>query len=547
MAENALLRIAIEKLPLGLSMFDQDDKLLLANKQYGQIWNLPEELSEPGTSFSVIMKQSFGEETEQSRSQSVPPLGISSVRRREWRMDNGRHIEIVVTRLPDGRSIALHEDVTAQRQAEAQITYLAEHDQLTGLPNRNVMLSRVSEYLQRNERGDDLAALWLNLGSFKLVNDSYGHSFGDKLLCLAADRLRKCSRKTEFLARCDGDEFVILQCGPQQPASSSELAQRLIDEFSHTFNIEDNLAQVGLSVGIALAPGDGNSAGELIKNAHLAMDRAKENGRNTFCYFESQMDARIQSRRVMEIDLRSALQRKELHLAFQPLLDLKQGKITAFETLLRWRHPSKGNVSPADFISVAEQAGLIIPIGQWVLAQACQVAKSWPSDIRVSVNLSPMQLAHASLIDDVNTTLADTGLDASRLEIEITESVMMEDPSQALIQLQALSKLGVRLAIDDFGTGYSSLSYLHSYPFDRIKIDRSFVRDLENNPEAQTIISAMVNLGVNLNLAVTVEGIETEQQLQAVRSTGAGEVQGFLFSKPLPAEHVVGLLNTLKV
>ncbi len=546
LAEYALLRIAVEKLPLGLSMFDENDKLLLANKQYGQIWGLPEAVTQAGTSFSEIMEHTFGHETTESKSQVKPPPG-AAVRRREWKMDDGRQVEVVVTRMADGLTISLHEDVTEQKNTEAKISYLAAHDQLTGLPNRSAMSDRIKECLQRNERGEDMAVLCLNLDRFKLVNESFGHNVGDMLLCQAAERLRKCSRKTDYLVRSSGDEFIIIQCGTPQPASSSGLSRRLIEVLAEPFDLDGHLAQIGVSVGIVVAPNDGKDASELLKNAHLALTRAKHSGRNSYCFFEHEMDARIQARGMLESDLRAAQKRSELALVFQPLLDLKQKRITAFETLLRWHHSSRGSISPADFIPIAEESGLIIPIGKWVLSQACKLASQWPADIRVSVNLSAMQLTHASLIEDVQSALAEAGIDATRLEIEITESVMMSDPKQAMVQLRALSNLGVSLAIDDFGTGYSSLSYLHSYPFDRIKIDRSFIRELENKPEVLTILSAMVNLGRNLDLAVTVEGVENEQQMDAVRETGACEVQGFLFSKPLAAEKALGLLSTLKI
>ena len=541
-AQNALLRTALEHLPLGMCMFDGGDRLLLANRRYQTLWNLPEQVLRPGTSFAEIMAVTQGVETEASRTQPPLPSGSTGTRRREWQLDDGTLIEVTVTRLADGSCVALHEDVTEQRRAQAQVAYLATHDALTGLRNRGALRDELQSLLARNKRGEDLAVLCLDLDRFKEVNDLLGHSAGDALLRQVAERLRQCARETDFVVRLGGDEFAVLQCGAPQPSSSTALARRIIAALGMPFELDGHRAQIGGSVGIATAPFDGEEPEQLLKCADLALYRAKSDGRGILRYFEPAMDAQIQARRSLEADLRSALALDQFHLVYQPQVDTDSGAVSGFEALLRWQHPVRGSVSPAEFIPLAEETGLIVEIGRWVLAQACRDAVNWPLDVTLAVNVSAVQFAEGSLVREVVRALDDSGLEPGRLELEITESVLMRDAEQALLMLRELRKCGLRVAMDDFGTGYSSLSYLRSFPFDRIKIDRSFIRDIETDAEAQAIVRAVAGLGRSLGMAITVEGVETLAQLAAVRREGCRDVQGYLFSRPRPAADVPDMI-----
>ena len=519
-------------------MFDGSDRLLLANRRYRSLWDLPEHVLRPGTHFSEIMSETRGVETESSRRQAQLPPGMTGTRRREWQLDNGTLIEVTVTRLADGSCVALHEDITEQRRAEAQVAFLATHDVLTGLPNRGALRDELERQVARNKRGEDLAVICIDLDRFKIVNDLLGHPAGDALLRQVAERLRHCARETDFFARLGGDEFAVLQCGAPQPSSSTNLARRIIEALSAPFDLDGQRAHIGASVGIALAPVDGDEPEQLLKSADMALYRAKSDGRGIMRYFEPEMDAQIQARRALESDLRSAVAAEDFQLAYQPQVATDTGTVNGFEALLRWQHPVRGSVSPAAFIPLAEETGLIVAIGQWVLTQACRDAVAWPASISVAVNVSAVQFAEGSLVQSVMRALADSGLEPNRLELEITESVLMRDAEQALSMLRELRRHGVRVAMDDFGTGYSSLSYLRSFPFDRIKIDRSFIHDIETNAEAQAIVRAVSGLGRSLGMATTVEGVETQGQLAAVRREGCRDVQGFLFSRPRPAAEV---------
>ena len=342
--------------------------------------------------------------------------------------------------------------------------------------------------------------------------------------------------------RLGGDEFAVLQCGAPQPSSSTALARRIIAALGMPFELDGHRAQIGGSVGIAIAPFDGEEPEQLLKCADLALYRAKSEGRGILRYFEPAMDAQIQARRSLEADLRSALALDQFHLVYQPQVDTDSGTVSGFEALLRWQHPVRGSVSPAEFIPLAEETGLIVEIGRWVLAQACRDAVNWPLDVTLAVNVSAVQFAEGSLVREVVRALDDSGLEPGRLELEITESVLMRDAEQALLMLRELRKCGLRVAMDDFGTGYSSLSYLRSFPFDRIKIDRSFIRDVETDAEAQAIVRAVAGLGRSLGMAITVEGVETLAQLAAVRREGCRDVQGYLFSRPRPAADVPDMI-----
>jgi diguanylate cyclase (GGDEF)-like protein/PAS domain S-box-containing protein len=442
-----------------------------------------------------------------------------------------------VLRTPSGEPdciLTLGTDLTEQKQAEARIAHLAHYDPLTGLANRALFTREMDAALSRVQRLDHkVALLCLDLDRFKAVNDSYGHMTGDQLLTEVAERLRSCVRKSDIIARMGGDEFAIIQ-DIETPEDAQFLAGRIIEAMNLPITINDTTLEVGVSVGIALAPLDGMDANNLLSRADLALYRVKAEGRNGWCFYRPEMDAQLQSRIEMEHDLKLALANNQFQLYYQPLLNLDTGHIVSFEALLRWRHPLRGMVSPAEFIPLAEECGLIGQLGEWVLNEATQTAAQWPQDWRVAVNISPLQFRHKSLVNLVMKALKTSGLPAMRLELEITESVILEDETHNLAILNAIRALGVRIAMDDFGTGYSSLSYLRTFPFDKIKIDQSFVRDLPHDKNALSIVRAITDMAQSLGVLITAEGVETQAQMDALKALNCGEAQGYLIGRPAP-------------
>ncbi|KJC49650.1 diguanylate cyclase [Bradyrhizobium sp. LTSP857] len=434
-------------------------------------------------------------------------------------------------------------DITERKRAEARLAFMAQHDGLTGLPNRNLLRQQVDEMLLHTRRGaEKVAVLMLGLDNFKAVNDTLGHAVGDKLLRGVAKRLRSTLREDDALARLNSDEFAIAQSGLTRPEDAVMLAKRLLEAIADPYLLDGHSVVIGASIGIAMAPGDGDDSEKLLKSADMALSRAKLDARGTFAFFEAALDAKAQSRRKIEVELRDAIQSDVLRPYYQPLVDLSSGRITGFEALVRWPHPERGMVSPAEFIPVAEDTGLINPLGGLMLRRACLDAATWPDDVRVAVNLSPLQFRSGNLLSVVTDALKHSGLPPRRLELEITETLLLEKSAQVLATLHALRALGVRISMDDFGTGYSSLSYLRSFPFDKIKIDQSFVRDLGANRESQAIIRSIVSLGKGLGVIITAEGVETEAELSCLRAEGCDEGQGFLFSKARPNVEIISLL-----
>ena len=435
-------------------------------------------------------------------------------------------------------------DITERKRAEARLAFMAQHDGLTGLPNRSLLRQQMDDLLLHTRRSPEkVAVLMLGLDNFKAVNDTLGHGIGDKLLRGVAKRLRSTLREEDVLARLNSDEFAIVQGGVARPEDAVLLARRLLEAIGDPYLLDDHSVVIGASIGIAMSPGDGDESEKLLKNADMALSRAKKDFRGTFSFFEAEMDARAQSRRKIEIELRHAIENDLLRPHYQPLIDLATGRITGFEALVRWPHPERGMISPGDFIPVAEETGLINAVGGLMLRRACTDAALWPDDVRVAVNLSPLQFRVGNLLSMVMETLKQTGLAATRLELEITETLVLEKSSQVLATLHALRSLGVRISMDDFGTGYSSLSYLRSFPFDKIKIDQSFVRDLGSNRDAQAIVRSIISLGKGLGVTITAEGVETEAELSCLRNEGCHEGQGFLFSRARPNAEIVSLLK----
>jgi diguanylate cyclase (GGDEF)-like protein/PAS domain S-box-containing protein len=485
-----------------------------------------------------------------SHTQALQQVGDVYSSGRDWRHIKADGSEIQV--LTFGRRVAFDGrdgylvavvDITERRKAEARIAYMAHHDGLTNLPNRDFYQERLRQALERAEAGKHVAVLCVDLDLFKNVNDSFGHPIGDRLLKQVAERLRAQVRGDNIAARLGGDEFAIVLASGATPNEASDFADRLINVLSARYDIDGIEAVVGASIGIALSPGDGTTSEELMRNADMALYRAKSDGGGVHRFFEREMDRQAQKRRDMERDLRAAFANGEFELHYQPLVDIAANRISGFESLLRWRHPEKGMMSPAEFIPVAEDIGLIVALGEWVLREACTEAAKWPAEVKVAVNLSPVQFRSRNLVQAVVSALAHSGLSPRRLELEITETVFLAETEVNLAILHQLRELGVGISMDDFGTGYSSLSYLRSFPFDKIKIDRSFVKDLAKRSDCVAIVRAISGLGRSLNITTTAEGVETTDQLDWLRAEGCNEVQGFLFSAARPASEIERLLT----
>jgi diguanylate cyclase (GGDEF)-like protein len=483
--------------------------------------------------------------TQISRKRAEQQVVTANEELRKANDDLERRVEERTRRLIDATQ-RLKEEIADREELQARSQYLAFHDSLTGLGNRVLFKEQLDEALKDvSVTPHPLAVLFLDLDGFKAVNDTLGHSVGDLLLKTIASELRDLLPPIDRIARLGGDEFAILQVSSPQPASSISLAQKIVDVVSLSHCIEGHEVTVGASVGIAIAnPGEINSE-SFLKSADLAMYSAKSEGRGTYRIFDPQMDAIVQSRRSLERDMRTGLAQGDFSLSYQPLVNLKTQKVTAFEALMRWQHAERGSVPPSEFIPVAEEMGLIVQLGEWALRRACVEAIGWPEDIRVSVNLSSLQFSKGNLVSTVMNALASSGLPASRLELEITESVLLEKSERNIAILNQLRELGVRISMDDFGTGYSSIGYLRSFPFDKIKIDKSFVRDLLVDEGSLAIVRAIAGLGVSFGMTTTAEGVETEEQVRCLKLEGCVEVQGYLYSKPVPAGEVAGLLAGL--
>ena len=459
-----------------------------------------------------------------------------------WVLARGR----VVHDAEDGRPLRVvgtQIDITRRKDAERRIEHMALHDALTGLPNRALFRSRLDhEIAQAAGQGGAFAVLVADLDAFKAVNDALGHPAGDGLLRNVSDRLRSVVREGDTVARLGGDEFALILARLNDASEASRMVQRMIDVVGEPVELDGHLTSIGVSVGIAMGNGANADADQLFKNADIALYRAKAAGRNTYRFHDRGMDAAVAARNLLQIDFRDAVTRGGFTLHYQPVMDLAHDEIAGFEALMRWRHPTRGMISPADFIPIAEDSGMIVPLGDWALRSACAAAAAWPGRCRVAVNVSAVQFRQPGLEQSVVKALAATGLSPCRLELEITESVLLADAEAVIASLHRLRALGVRIALDDFGTGYSSLSYLRRFPFDKIKIDRSFIREI-GDPVAAAIVRAVVGLGARLGTVVTAEGVETVEQLERVRNEGCTEVQGFLFGRPVPEAEVHALLR----
>ena len=540
------LSTALEGMPQGLTMFDDEQRLIVCNERFAAMYGLGAELTRPGTSLRAILDHRIGNGTsaieagdfvEAELALAAQPTATTM----EHQLQDGRIIALTRAPLGTGGAVTIHMDVTEKRNSERQIAFLAYHDALTGLPNRVQLRGHIDKVLESVQRGGKAAVLCLDLDNFKLINDTLGHSTGDELLRAVSRRLRDLVDERDLVSRTGGDEFSIV-LSDAEPAMTAAAAARIVEALSAPFELGDHQVVVGGSVGIAVAPDDGDNPDQLLKSADMALYRAKDEGRARFHFFEPEMDIRAQARRTLELDLRNAVAAAQFELFYQPIVNLADNRITGFEALLRWNHPTRGRVPPGDFIPLAEETGRIGVIGDWVIRQACAEAVTWPSNLRVAVNVSPLQFRNKTLVATVVAALANSGLRSNLLELEITEGVLMANNEATLVALHQLRGLGVRISMDDFGTGYSSLSYLRSFPFDKIKIDQSFIRDLTEHPDSIAIIRAVAGLGQSFGMTTTAEGVETREQLDQMRSEGCNEVQGYFFSRPVPASQIAELL-----
>jgi diguanylate cyclase (GGDEF)-like protein len=543
--QKRLIDAALNNMTYAVCMFDANERLIVSNERYLEMFAPARDLMMLGCTVSELLHRldELGVTTEdpelclaELRSALVSRTTTHTTRT----FIDGRTFSICRTPLPGGGWVAVHEDVTDRLAAEKRIAHMARHDPLTDLANRTSLQDELQRMLAHVHRGEMLALHYIDLDHFKNVNDTLGHLVGDQLLKTAADRLRDCVREIDKVARLGGDEFAIVQVGIDEPNDAALLARRVQETLRAPFHIDAHEVTVDASIGISIAPTDAVGVEELLKCADIAVYAAKADGRGSWRFFETEMDHRVKERRAIETGLRSALADGELRLHYQPIVNLQTNRISSFEALLRWFHPERGLIPPAEFIPVAEECGLIVPIGDWVLRQACRDAAGWPSDIKVAINLSPAQFTK-NLVQSVISALAGAGLPPRRLELEVTESVLMQNTFATLSTLNQLHDLGVRFSMDDFGTGYSSLSYLRSFPFDKIKIDRSFVSDLTQRENATAIIRAVTLLAQSMDMVTTVEGVETQEQLDRIKALGCTEMQGYLYSPPRGLDEIRSL------
>lgn len=545
--EKHRLDTAVNNMDQGLLLFDASQKLVICNDRYIEMYGLSRDVIKPGCSFRDVVahrKQagSFGGDVDEYCDRIMRDLLPGRVMVTET--PDGRSIQMTFQPVEDGGWVSTHEDITERRRSEERIAHMAHFDTLTGLPNRALFRERLDEMLTGISPGTQIAVLYIDIDEFKTVNDSLGHPVGDELLKAVAVRLKGCTGEADLVARLGGDEFAIVHSAADCSTDVSDLVRSVHEAIRVPYECLGHHVTTDASIGIARAPVDGTTLDGLLKNADLAMYAAKADGRRTYRFFHPDMDARAQERRTMELELRQALADDNFEIYYQPLVRLSDNAITGCEALLRWRHPHLGMISPAEFIPVAEETGLIDQLGAWVLTTACAEAATWPFNMKLAVNVSPVQFRNETFALKVASALASSGLGAGRLELEITEAVLIRDDEKALAILHQLRQLGARIALDDFGTGYSSLSYLQRFPFDKIKIDRCFIDSIEKPNGSLAIVQAVVNIASSQLMDTTAEGVETTVQRDMLRAVGCTEMQGYLFSKPKSSADIRSLLES---
>jgi diguanylate cyclase (GGDEF)-like protein len=544
--------IALNNMSHGLCMLDQFDRLQVWNERFLELLHLQNAPIRVGMRVSQLVRHSIRAGNHKAKNVKkvfndlVHSLQQDRFDQVQTSPDGDRTIAVSRRIMSGGGSVVILEDVTERKRAQERIAHLAKYDELTGLANRAHFRERINGMLAGARKRENRFTIHLiDLDRFKSINDSLGHPIGDKLLKEVASRLSAVISPADMITRLGGDEFVVLQTATEHLHDAKWLAQRIVLELGKPFDIDGHRIDIGASIGIARAPMDGVDVDELVKKADMALYVAKKDGGGNHCFFAAEMEDAVQARRTLELDLREALAAQQFQLYFQPLVDLRTGRVTTCEALLRWFHPRCGEVPPSIFIPVAEETGLIIALGDWVLNRACTEAATWPKGIKVAVNLSPVQFKDRGLALHVASALAKTGLQAQRLEVEITERVLLEESEDTMATMEQLKNLGVGISLDDFGTGYSSLNYLRKFPFHKIKIDQSFIRDLGEERDARPIIGAVASLGASLDKIVVAEGIETEEQMRLVTAQGCHEGQGYFFGRPMTAESIRARLETL--
>ena len=548
---NRSLDVALDNMSQGLCMYDPNLRLRVVNKRFCEIFKIraPAIDSDIDHGRMILLSQAAGAMTDSMANELTKFFGADALgesgssgdyANRVIDMSDGKNILVVRRRLSDGGWVATFEDVTESKRSQDRAVFLAQHDALTGLPNRSMLAVRGETALARLEPDAIVAIFCLDLDRFKEVNDTLGHPSGDELLRQVAARLRTCIRESDSLCRIGGDEFAILQASLIDSGDALSSAERMASCLRAPFDLNGRHVSIGASVGIALAPEHGSGFEALLKKADAALYVAKSQGKGNWCLYNTEIDERLNSRRVMESELKDALETGQFELAYQPICDLRTGSICGFEALLRWNHPTHGRVPPTEFIGLCEESGLIVEIGEWVLNTACKEAKNWPVNTKVAVNVSTVQFRDELFVDKIRSALESSQLEPGRLELEITESVLLSDGGNVLGMLRAIREIGAKISLDDFGTGYSSLSYLHKIPFSKVKIDQSFIRDLELVGGPKTIVRTIINLCAGMEVCVTAEGIETIEQLNWLVDAQCNEAQGYLISPPLSASEIRG-------
>jgi diguanylate cyclase (GGDEF)-like protein len=534
------LDAALNNMVHGISMFDRKQRLVVVNKQYAAMYNLSPDQLKPGTPARDILEARVASgASPASRSYAIDRIKDMSVGKDYSIIDHlrdGRVIAINHQRMDNGGWVAVHQDITAQKRVEAELAHMARYDALTGLANRALFLEKVNEALARlSSHAEPFSVLMLDLDRFKAVNDSLGHAIGDSLLKAVGERLRRMVRDLDIVARLGGDEFAIIQIADtNQRDQVTVLANRVLAALTEPYDIDGRKIVIGTSIGISMAPKDAANADALVRHADLALYKAKSEGRNRYRFFETAMEADARDRRELEEDMRRALLRDEFELHYQTVIDVGRRECCGAEALVRWRHPERGLLFPDAFIGLAEESGLIMPLGGWILRRACSDAAKWPTHLKIAVNLSAIQLKQSNLMEVIKSALSDSGLDPRRLELEITETVLVEKSEENLAVLHEIKNLGVSIILDDFGIGYSSMRYLQMFPFDKIKIDKSFIQSMTTHSDSAAIVCAITGLGRGLDIETTAEGVETVEQLQFLRTAGCQLGQGYLFSRPVP-------------